>query len=96
MLGWKSTLSKYAKEVGILIIWKHYKETHIEAKRVMRDVKPKAYDNLYNELWPKGTEVKVYKLVKLREKKNKELKDVRCIKNIEDNLLMRVEELYIF
>lgn len=58
----------------------------------MGDAKSKVYENLYNELWPKGSEVKVYKLAKLKEKKIKDFEGVKCIKNVEDNLLMKDEE----
>lgn len=73
--------------------WKHYKETRSEAKRVVRDAKLKAYENFYNELGTKEGESKIYKLAKSRDKKSKDLEGVRCIKNEEDKVLMKDEEI---
>lgn len=41
----------------------------------------------------KNGKVKIYKLAKLRDKKSKDFKGVRCIKDDEDNVLMKNEEL---
>ena len=40
-----------------------------EAKKIIRDTKFKAYDDIYDKLWTKDGEKDVYKLAKLRERK---------------------------
>lgn len=73
--------------------WKHYEETRTKAKRVARDAKLEAYENFCNELGSKDGEVKISKLAKLRDKKSKDLDGVRCIKDDEDKVFMKDEEI---
>lgn len=74
--------------------WKHYKKTQTKAKRVVTNVKLKAYKNFYNELRSKEGEVKIYKLIKLRGKKSKDLEGTKCIKDDKDKALITNEDVW--
>lgn len=60
---------------------------------MVRDVKFKVYENFYNDLGLKDGEVKIFKLVKLRDKNTKDIEDVRCIINEEDKVLIKDDEV---
>lgn len=60
---------------------------------MVRDVKLKVYENFYNDLRLKDGEVKIFKLVRLRDKNSKDIEDVRCIKNEEDKLLIKDDDV---
>ena len=47
----------------------------------MREAKLVAYDDMYKRLDTKEGELDIYKLARVREKKTKDLNQVRCIKD---------------
>ena len=62
-------------------------------KKVIRDVKFKAYDDLYDKLGTKDRENDVYKLAKLRERKTRDFNHIKCIKNEDSRVLVQEEEI---
>ena len=64
-----------------------------EAKKVIRDAKFKAYDDLYNNLGTKDGENDVYKLAKLRERKTRDFNHIKCIKNEDSRMLAQEKEI---
>ena len=60
---------------------KNYKEAKKAAKRVVSEVRTKAYENLYKWLDTKDGEKDIYKLAKARERKISDLNEVKCIKD---------------
>ena len=64
-----------------------------EAKKVIRDAKFKAYDDLYDKLGTKDGENDIYKLVMLRERKTRDFNYIKCIKNEDSRVLVQEEEI---
>lgn len=60
---------------------------------MVRDIKLKVYENFYNDLESNDSEVKIYKLAKLRDKNSKDLEGAKSIKYEEDKVLMKDEEV---
>ena len=60
---------------------KNYKEAKKSAKRAVSKVRSKAYENLYKRLNTKNGERDIYKLAKVRERKTRDLNQVKCIKD---------------
>ncbi|KAM1298066.1 hypothetical protein ACFX2F_024919 [Malus domestica] len=67
-----------------------YRRTKQEAKKAMREAKLAAYDDMYKRLDTKEGEFDIYKLAKAREKKTRDLNQVRCIKD-EDGKVLATE-----
>lgn len=64
-----------------------------EVKRAVRDAKMGAYDEFYARLDSKDGEKNIYKLAKLREKKNRDFSQVKCIKGDDSRVLVKDEEI---
>jgi hypothetical protein len=70
-----------------------YKEASRNAKKTMREARGHAYMELYQKLNTKEGENDVYKMTKLRERKTRDLNQVKCIKDEADRLLVKDEEI---
>ena len=57
--------------------FERYKYVRKEAKKVIRDAKFKAYDDLYDKLGTNDGEKDVYKLAKLRERKTRDFNHIK-------------------
>ena len=67
-----------------------YRKAKQEAKKAVREAKLAAYDDMYKRLDTKEGELDIYKLARAREKKTRDLNQVRCIKD-EDGKVLATE-----
>ncbi|XP_070667542.1 uncharacterized protein [Malus domestica] len=65
-----------------------YRIAKKEAKKVVREAKLVAFDDMYKRLDTKEIELDIYKLARAREKKTRELNQVRCIKDENGKVLV--------
>jgi hypothetical protein len=70
-----------------------YKVAKKTAKRVVSEAKGRAYDDLYRKLSTKEEEKDVYKIARIRERKTRDLNQVKCIKDEMDQLLVKGQDI---
>ncbi|RLN22702.1 uncharacterized protein C2845_PM07G30060 [Panicum miliaceum] len=72
-------------------------ESYNLAKRVAKQgvsvAKGKAYDDLYRRLVTKEGEKDIYRMARIRERKTRDIKQIKCIKDGIDRLLVKDEEI---
>ncbi|KAM2304509.1 hypothetical protein ACFXTH_024206 [Malus domestica] len=64
-----------------------YRKAKQEAKKAVREAKLAAYDDMYKRLDTKEGELDIYKLARAREKKTRDLNQMRCIKDDDGKVL---------
>ena len=70
-----------------------YKLAKRVAKRAVNVAKSKAYDDLYQRLGTKEGEKDIYRMARIRERKTRDINQIKCIKDGTDRLLVKDEEI---
>ena len=70
-----------------------YKIAKRAAKRAVSVAKGQAYDDLYQRLGTKEGEKDIYRLARIRERKARDINQIKCIKDGTDRLLVRDDEI---
>lgn len=70
-----------------------YKVAKKAAKRAVSEARGRAYEDLYQRLNTKEGERDIYKMAKIRERKTRDVNQVKCIKDGADQLLVKDEEI---
>jgi len=70
-----------------------YKIAKRAAKRAVSVAKGQAYDDLYQRLGTKEGEKDIYRVARIRERKTRDINQIKCIKDGTDRLLVKDEEI---
>jgi hypothetical protein len=70
-----------------------YKVAKKTAKRTVSEVRGQIYDGLYHWLGMKEWEKDIYRMVKSRERKTRDIIQVKCIKDVIERLLTKDEDI---
>src|ERR1041384_1175122 len=73
--------------------YEEYKRAKKEAKKAVSEAHGRALEGLYQQLGTKEGEIGIYKLAKLREKKSRDLNQVKCIKDEAQQVLTKDKEI---
>ena len=73
--------------------FERYTLTKKEAKKVVQNAIDKVYKEVYEKLDTKEVEKDTYKIARIRERKTRDLCAVRCVKNEDQKVLARDEEI---
>nr|KYP34423.1 Retrovirus-related Pol polyprotein LINE-1 [Cajanus cajan] len=68
--------------------WENYKAAKREAKKAVSEARARAYDGLYTSLGTKEGEQNIYRLAKSRDRRTRDLEQVKCIKDGEGRVLV--------
>jgi hypothetical protein len=71
-----------------------YKVAKKIAKRAVSEPRGQMYDGLYQWLGMKGGEKGIYRMAKSRERKMRDIIQVKCIKDVTERLLTKDEIIY--
>jgi hypothetical protein len=70
-----------------------YRLAKRSAKRAVSVVKGQAFDDLYQRLGTKEGERDIYRIARTRERKTRDINQIKCIKDRTDRLLVKDEEI---
>ncbi|XP_051220663.1 uncharacterized protein [Lolium perenne] len=70
-----------------------YKVAKKAAKRAVSEARDRAYEDLYQRLNTKEGERDIYKMAKFRERNTRDVNEVKCIKDGDDQLLVKDEAI---
>jgi hypothetical protein len=63
------------------------------AKRAMSVAKGPTYDDLYQRLGTKEEENDIYRMARIHERKTRDIKQIKCVKDETDGLLVKDKEI---
>jgi len=73
--------------------WDKYKIARKEAKKAVNEARTQAFEGLYQSLGTKEGDKSIYKLAKGRERKTRDLDQVKCIKDEEGRVLVQERDI---
>ena len=72
------------------MIFENYKLAKKEANKAVKEARANVYQDLYDRLDSKDGEYNIYRIAQMKEKKTKDLGTIRCIKNYNHKVLVRM------
>ena len=75
------------------VSFERYKLTKKEPKKAVQNVRAKVYKKMYEKLDTKDVEKDIYRITRTRERKTRDLCIVRCVKDEDQKVLARDEEI---
>ena len=75
------------------VSFERYKLAKKEAKKAVQNARVKMYKEVYEKLDTKEVENDIYRIARIREIKTRDLCTVRCVKNEDQKVLVRDEEI---
>ena len=88
----KENVTKFGRGLNGKENYEMYKKAEKEIKTVVSDGNLKAYNDLYNKLGTREGEKDIFKLTKIRNRKNRDL-DLKCIMSNNQKVLLKVNDL---
>ncbi|KAH1209339.1 LINE-1 retrotransposable element ORF2 protein [Glycine max] len=73
--------------------WDKYKIARNETKKAVSEVRAQAFDGLYQALGTRDGERSIYRLAKGRERKTRDLDQVKCVKDEEGKVLVHEKDI---
>ncbi|KAL5138398.1 Craniofacial development protein 2 [Glycine soja] len=73
--------------------WDKYKITRNETKKAVSEARAQAFDGLYQALGTRDGERSIYRLAKGRERKTRDLDQVKCVKDEEGKVLVHEKDI---
>ena len=73
--------------------FERYKLAKKEAKKAVQNVRAKVYKEVYEKLDTKEVDKDIYRIARIRERKTRDLCTVRCVKDEDQKILVRNEEI---
>ena len=73
--------------------FERYKLAKKEAKKAIQNARAKVYREVYEKLDTKEVKKDIYRIARIRERKTRDLCTVRCVKDEDQNILVRDEEI---
>jgi hypothetical protein len=70
-----------------------YKVAKKTAKRAVSEARDQMHDGLYQRLGTKEGEKDIYRMAKSRERKTRDIIEVKCIKDVTERLLTKDEDI---
>jgi len=75
------------------VSFERYKLAKKKAKKAVQNARAKVYREVYEKLNTKEVEKDIYRITRIRERKTKDLCTVRCVKDEDQKVLVRDEEI---
>jgi len=75
------------------VSFERYKLAKKEAKKAIQNTRSKVYKEVYEKLNTKEVENDIYRIARIRERKTRDLCTVRCVKDENQKVLIRDEEI---
>ena len=73
--------------------FERYKLAKKEAKKAVQNERAKVYKEVYEKLDTKEVKKDIYRIARIKERKTRDLCTVRCVKDEDQKVLVRDEEI---